>query len=97
MDTARVAPENTAPLLCCRIFLKGDFKGGHAMKIDARVINITGKRFTRLVAIRPIGKTNGRLIIWECQCDCGKTHHALYFRIYTRHLPLEIAMKKDIR
>lgn len=32
--------------------------------------NITGKRFNKLVAIQPIGKSKRR-IIWLCRCDCG--------------------------
>ena len=38
-----------------------------------KIVDITGKRFGKLVAIRPIG-TNGksRMIQWECSCDCGK-------------------------
>ena len=31
--------------------------------------NITGQRFGRLVVIAPRRKT---LIVWKCQCDCGK-------------------------
>lgn len=32
-------------------------------------IDITGQRFGRLTAIRPVKK--GRLIHWDCICDCG--------------------------
>jgi hypothetical protein len=35
-------------------------------------IDITGQRFGRLVAIRPVGKTKARTIAWLCKCDCGK-------------------------
>lgn len=34
-------------------------------------LELTGKRFGRLVAIRPVGSTNQGNAIWECQCDCG--------------------------
>lgn len=38
-------------------------------------LNITGMRFNRLVAIRPTGnKASDGKLLWECRCDCGKTH-----------------------
>lgn len=37
-----------------------------------KVINIKGKRFGRLIAIRPNGK-RGTRIAWLCKCDCGNT------------------------
>lgn len=36
------------------------------------IIDITGQRFGRLVAIKPVEKKNGRWC-WECHCDCGNT------------------------
>lgn len=40
-------------------------------------VDITGKRFGRLVAIKPTDRRdkNGG-ILWECKCDCGRTHYA---------------------
>lgn len=35
-------------------------------------IDITGHRFGRLTAIRPIDKDNRGNMRWLCQCDCGK-------------------------
>lgn len=36
--------------------------------------DITGMRFSNLVAIRCVGrKTKSRVLFWECICDCGKT------------------------
>ena len=36
--------------------------------------DITGKRFDRLVAVRPTEKRLGSgSIVWECKCDCGNT------------------------
>lgn len=32
-------------------------------------VDLTGQRFGRLVAIRPVGKA--RSVIWEVKCDCG--------------------------
>lgn len=39
-----------------------------------KAADLTGRRFGRLVAMRPTGESNpkkGRL--WECRCDCGNT------------------------
>lgn len=33
--------------------------------------DITGQKFGKLTAIKPIGMTNNRNTIWLCQCDCG--------------------------
>src|SRR5215467_9926110 len=35
--------------------------------------DITGQRFGRLVAIRPVGSRNGRAL-WLFKCDCGNFH-----------------------
>lgn len=35
-------------------------------------INLQGKRFGKLVAIKPNGKTKANKILWLCKCDCGK-------------------------
>jgi len=34
--------------------------------------DLTGKRFTRLLVVRNVGK-KGNHYLWECLCDCGKT------------------------
>lgn len=34
-------------------------------------IDLTGQRFGRLVALKEAGRTPGRLILWQCLCDCG--------------------------
>lgn len=39
-------------------------------------IDLTGRRFERLVAIKVIGKKNNKNL-WECLCDCGKTANKL--------------------
>jgi hypothetical protein len=36
----------------------------------SRVVDITGQRFGRLVAVRHVGSHNGNTM-WECRCDCG--------------------------
>lgn len=35
--------------------------------------DLTGKRFGRLVALKPTGNKRRRYIEWECLCDCGGT------------------------
>lgn len=35
------------------------------------MINIAGQKFNYLTAVKPIGKTKKRTIIWECVCECG--------------------------
>jgi hypothetical protein len=40
-------------------------------------VNIAGKKFSRLTAVRPTGEraSNGG-IMWHCICECGKAHVA---------------------
>jgi hypothetical protein len=40
------------------------------------IVDITGQRFGKLVAVRRVG-SRGRNPLWECQCDCGSTHQAM--------------------
>ena len=37
----------------------------------ANVVDITGKRFGRLVAIEPTKERKRKSIVWKCACDCG--------------------------
>lgn len=39
---------------------------------DCKRKDITGKKFGKLTAIRPLYSNNKQSIVWECQCDCGK-------------------------
>lgn len=34
-------------------------------------LNLTGKRFGKLVAIKTAGKTKNGAYLWQCKCDCG--------------------------
>ena len=36
-----------------------------------RGIDITGDKFGRLTAIKPVGRDNRRNVLWLCKCDCG--------------------------
>lgn len=37
------------------------------------LIDLTGQRFGRLVAVKFAGHDKNRHRLWECQCDCGRT------------------------
>ncbi len=39
-------------------------------------LELAGRRFGRLVALRVVGRTPGRHYVWECRCDCGKSQSA---------------------
>lgn len=36
-------------------------------------LDLLGKRFGRLVGVRPVGKNEQGNMMWECICDCGNT------------------------
>ncbi len=38
----------------------------------SNVMNISGQRFGRLVAIEPVRVDKRRVAMWKCVCDCGK-------------------------
>ena len=35
-------------------------------------IDITGQRFGRLVAVKPVGRSDGK-VVWMLTCDCGRS------------------------
>lgn len=37
-------------------------------------IDLTGKKFGRATVLRKAGKDKNGLLLWECQCDCGKIY-----------------------
>lgn len=39
--------------------------------MSRKVIDLTGKRFGRLVAIKRAGTDKSRYMLWLCVCDCG--------------------------
>jgi hypothetical protein len=39
-----------------------------------RPIDITGQRFGRLTAIKPVGRAKSGLVLWLCHCECGNSH-----------------------
>lgn len=49
------------------------------MKVGkSNFIDITGQKYGKLTAIRPIGTANYGGVLWECKCDCGNLHIAEY-------------------
>lgn len=36
-----------------------------------KVIDITGQRFGRLVALEMVGRNSAMNVLWRCKCDCG--------------------------
>ncbi len=48
----------------------------------SRIVDISGKRFGRLVALRFVGRVNGRTL-WRCKCDCGKETITGYSNLYS--------------
>ena len=42
-----------------------------------KIIDISGQRFGRLIALEVIGRDNRGEKIWHCLCDCGKTKNVL--------------------
>jgi hypothetical protein len=37
-------------------------------------IDLSGQRFGKLVALKDVGRTKSGGVLWNCLCDCGKTH-----------------------
>lgn len=48
-----------------------------------KLIDSTGQRFGRLVAIQFVGQDKHRNARWLCQCDCGRKHVVLGFDLRT--------------
>lgn len=56
--------------------------------------DLTGKRFGRLVAVRAVGKSNGRYI-WECVCDCGNETCVVGSKLTNGHTKSCGCIRKD--
>lgn len=42
-----------------------------ALGVSWRAKDIRGQRFGRLVAVRPVGRSKARSMLWLMRCDCG--------------------------
>ena len=49
----------------------GETKSCGCIVSEKNRVDISGKRFTKLVAIKPVGTNNKQNVVWQCQCDCG--------------------------
>lgn len=60
------------------IVMGANLRKGHTTSCGCKItVDITGKRFGKLVAIKPTEQRNKNGgILWECKCDCGRTHYA---------------------
>ena len=44
----------------------------------SNLIDITGQKFNKLTAIKPVGSAEYGGVLWECKCDCGNKHIVEY-------------------
>lgn len=57
------------------------------IKLHHNARDITGQRFGRLIALRPVGRTRPRQsVIWLCKCDCGLEAEAVTSDLTTGHI-----------
>lgn len=59
-------------------------KDKHKEYTERKTKNITGEKFGKLTAIKPIGSKNGK--IWECRCDCGNTTNVSLGNLINGHI-----------
>ncbi len=50
-----------------------------------RTIDLSGQRFGKLVAIGPTDQRSSGKVVWECQCDCGRTAYAQSAHLASGH------------
>jgi len=50
-----------------------------------RGLDLTGQKFGKLTAIKPLYKVNGGML-WECKCDCGNSHNVIATRLFNGHV-----------
>ncbi len=60
---------NLSTRSCGCLYKEAAIKRGRISAID-----ITGKRFGRLIALRSTSKRQGHSVVWECSCDCGNIY-----------------------
>lgn len=52
---------------------KGVTQSCGCLQSESKKMNLEGKRFGRLLAVRPTEERKNGYVVWECQCDCGET------------------------
>jgi ribosomal protein L13 len=50
---------------------RNNTKSCGCLRRERLIVDLTGERFGRLVALRPASENKGGKRSWECQCDCG--------------------------
>ena len=58
-------------LVILGLLIRGATKSCGCLHRELLTKDMTGKRFGKLVAIRPTEKRRFGRIFWECKCDCG--------------------------
>lgn len=56
---------------------------------------LTNMRVGRLTAVRKIGRTKDRHIIWECRCDCGNIVNVSSHDLKSKHIQSCGCMRMD--
>jgi len=51
----------------------------------AKIKDLTGQRFGRLVALYPTGERRNSYIVWHCRCDCGNEVDVITSSLTTGH------------
>jgi len=51
----------------------------------AKIRDLTGQRFGRLVALYPTGERRNSYIVWHCRCDCGNEVDVITSSLTTGH------------
>ena len=51
----------------------------------SKLIDLTGQRFGKLVAIKMVGKNKSGYQMWLCKCDCGGECVANYHNLKNNH------------
>ena len=53
-----------------------DFWGIEMNKISGKKLDLSNKRFGKLIALSEAGRNNNGFVMWNCVCDCGESHIA---------------------
>ena len=43
----------------------------YKFKLSKKALDLTGKKFGRLLVLEPIGRNKRLEVLWKCRCDCG--------------------------
>lgn len=65
--------------------------------MDPRAIDIRGKWFGRLYALRPVGSSGGRGTVWYCLCRCGGNKKAIAGLLRSGHIKSCGCMARESR